>query len=592
MLSGENTVLNRRNKQMPATNQPTQPSYRRLSGRCHPQNLLASIAFTWLAAVGGSAAAGETARGVVFHDQNANGTREASEPGIPNVNVSNGVDVVSTDEVGGYELPVDDDTIVFVIKPRNWQTQLNEMRLPRFFYNHKPAGSPDDDFELAGVEPTGPLPESIDFGLTPSDEPEEFSVVLMGDPQPYSRQEVRYYANDVIAELVDAKAALGISLGDLVGDKLSLFEYVNAVQSKVGVPWYNVHGNHDINFHSPNDKYADETFERIYGPANFAFQWASVHFVILDNVRWNGYATDNKGNLNKDNYTGNLSDNQLQFVGNYVSKIATDELIVVCTHIPLVNPTSEAHGSPQLARLLKLLAKHPHQLSFSAHTHYNRHDFVGGPKELHTEHEHADLEDAHHHFQLHHHHNTATGSGSWYRGPKDEQGLPMTPMRDGVPNGYVIATFSGSSYKLRYKAARMPADFQMSIFVPEPVSAEEASKTEVVANVFNGNEKSSVRMRVRDASDWIPMTRTEGIDPTYRAMYLRDQADKDRPHTAMPGPVATPHLWVTKLPTGIAPGMHVLEVESTDMFDQVDRSVRIIEVVGPRQESSSNIQQD
>lgn len=525
----------------------------------------------------------ELARGMVYHDQNGNGTHESSEPGIPFVRVSNGLDVVSTDSAGKYELSVDDDTIVFVIKPRNWQTVLDEKRLPRFFYNHKPAGSPDDNFEFAGVEPTGPLPKSIDFALTPTNEPEEFSVVVMGDPQPYSRQEVRYYANDVIAELVDAQAAFGISLGDIVGDKLSLFEQVNAVQSKVGVPWYNVHGNHDINFRSPNDQYADETFERVYGPANFAFQWASVHFIVLDNVQWKGFATDEDGKVNKDNYTGAINEGQLQLVANYVAGVSTDELIVVCTHIPLINSTSTVHGTPELLRLLEILAKHPHQMSFSAHTHYNRHNFVGGKDSLnigrrHTEHHHPDHQGHHDHFQLHHHHNTVTGSGSWFRGPKDEQGFPMTPMRDGVPNGYVIATFSGNKYKLRYKAARMPADFQMSIYAPETTAASKVGQTEVVANVFNGNEKSEVRMRVRGVGDWITMTRTEREDPTYRATYERDQANTDRPHTALPKPLPTPHIWVATLPAGLAPGVHVLEVESKDMFGQIDRGVRLIEV--------------
>ena len=34
----------------------------------------------------------------------------------------------------------------------------------------------------------------------------------------------------------------------------------------VGIPWYNVHGNHDMNFLATDDRYADETFERVYGP--------------------------------------------------------------------------------------------------------------------------------------------------------------------------------------------------------------------------------------------------------------------------------------------------------------------------------------
>ena len=383
------------------------------------------------------------------------------------------------------------NTILFVIKPRDWKPPVDDHRLPQFYYIHKPAGSPDDSFKFAGVEPTGPLPNSIDFPLTPIREPEDFSIILMGDPQPYSREEVRLYANDVIAELVDAKVAFGVSLGDIVGDRLTLFDNVNAVQSKVGVPWYNVHGNHDMNFRSPNDQYADETFERVYGPANYAFQWAAVHFIVLDNVHWKGKVDKNQdGEPDGSNYVGALNERQLKFVANYVSEVPTSERIVICTHIPLVGAGDTMHGTQRLPQLLEILAKHPHQMSFSAHTHFNRHDFVGGqeespdakpshsdehghshpsalgPSDLHTDHQHTAQGHRHPHFQLHHHHNTATGSGSWFRGPKDEQGFPMTPMRDGVPNGYILATFSGCDYKLRYKAARMPAEYQMAIHAP------------------------------------------------------------------------------------------------------------------------------
>jgi hypothetical protein len=531
----------------------------------------------------------ETARGVVFHDQNHNGSRESQEPGIANVRVSNGVDIVSTDNHGKYALEVNDDTILFVLKPRNWSVPVDDHRLPQFYYIHKPAGSPDDSYQFAGVEPTGPLPSSIDFPLTPIDEPEEFSIVLMGDPQPYSREEVRFYANDVIAELVDANAAFGISLGDIVGNTLSLFEHVNAVQAKVGIPWYNVHGNHDINFHSPNDQYADETFERVYGPANFAFQCASVHFIVLDNVQWNGSVdANNDGEPDEGNYVGALHDNQIEFVANYVAEVPRTECVVICTHIPLISPDDTKYGTPQLARLLEILANHPHQLSFSAHTHYIRNDFVGGgdghshphdhgPDDLHTDHR-PGVDGHHHHFQIHHHHNTATGSGSWYRGPKDEQGFPMTPMRDGVPNGYVIATFTANRYKLRYKAARMPSEYQMAIHAPDSTAVSEVGDTEILANVFNGNKNSTVKMRVRGVNDWIPMTKTHRKDPAYIAMFERDLADKDRPHRALPDPIATPHMWVANLPDGILPGVHILEVESTDMFGQIDRGIRLLEV--------------
>lgn len=52
-----------------------------------------------------------------------------------------------------------------------------------------------------------------------------------------------------------------MSLGDLVGDDLSLFNpYIQATKA-VGIPWYNLLGNHDLNFDVDTDKLSDETYE-------------------------------------------------------------------------------------------------------------------------------------------------------------------------------------------------------------------------------------------------------------------------------------------------------------------------------------------
>ena len=141
------------------------------------------------------------ARGIVFDDRNANERRDAGEPGLPGIGVSNGRQIVETDAEGRYELTVDNDDIVFVIKPRDWVAPLGRNNLPKFYYIHKPAGSPAN-FKYAGVEPTGPLPDSIDFPLRNRPEPERFKALMFGDPQPRNLQEVEYIAHDTIEQVI------------------------------------------------------------------------------------------------------------------------------------------------------------------------------------------------------------------------------------------------------------------------------------------------------------------------------------------------------------------------------------------------------
>ncbi|MEZ6076058.1 MAG: metallophosphoesterase N-terminal domain-containing protein [Pirellulaceae bacterium] len=143
----------------------------------------------------------KTARGVVFEDLNGNRVRDTGEAGLPDIRVSNGADIVSTDADGKYELSISDDAIVFVIKPSGWSPPLNSQKLPQFYYIHKPKGSPAD-FQFAGVAPTGPLPESIDFPLTRQLEPQKFKALMFGDPQPRDIREVEYIAHDVIEQVI------------------------------------------------------------------------------------------------------------------------------------------------------------------------------------------------------------------------------------------------------------------------------------------------------------------------------------------------------------------------------------------------------
>ena len=95
-------------------------------------------------------------------DRNGNGLHDAGEPGIPNAGVSNGSAVVQTGSDGRYSIPVGDDNVIFVIKPAAYNIPVNGDNVPQFYYIHKPNGSPEG-MEYAGVEPTGPLPSSVDF---------------------------------------------------------------------------------------------------------------------------------------------------------------------------------------------------------------------------------------------------------------------------------------------------------------------------------------------------------------------------------------------------------------------------------------------
>ncbi len=164
----------------------------------------------------------DTATGVVFDDTNGNSERDTGEPGVPDVSVSNGREVVRTDAQGRWSLGVTDETILFITKPVGYMVPVNDVQLPQFYYVHYPNGTPIP-LRYGGIEPTGPLPDSVDFPLVQRTESDQFDALVFADPQTRNVGELEDFRQDVVAELRGSDAALGITVGDLVNDPLDLF---------------------------------------------------------------------------------------------------------------------------------------------------------------------------------------------------------------------------------------------------------------------------------------------------------------------------------------------------------------------------------
>src|SRR5699024_12084747 len=99
--------------------------------------------------------------GQVFVDANQSGTRDGDEDGLAGVMVTNGREVVRTDDEGGYRLPAFDNMTVSITQPSGYQVPVDEHNIPQFHYNHLPEGSPETRY--GGRAPTGPLPSAATF---------------------------------------------------------------------------------------------------------------------------------------------------------------------------------------------------------------------------------------------------------------------------------------------------------------------------------------------------------------------------------------------------------------------------------------------
>jgi hypothetical protein len=524
-----------------------------------------------------------TVSGVVYENRSGALRRQMSDPGIAGVLVSNGRDVVKTDADGRYTLPIDEESVIFVIKPTGYAVPVDEEMLPRFYYIHQPAGSPQDlNLRYRGIDRTGQLPESVDLALTKTEEPQKFDVIVFADPQPESALEVDFIRDDVVNALVGSSAAFGMTIGDIMYDDLSLYPRLNRIIGQIGLLWYNIGGNHDLNYEAPSAKYSRETFKRIYGPPYYAFEYGSALFLMLDNVNYLGFDAGKSGGQGK--YEGRFGQRQVDFIANVLNKFPPGKLVVACMHIPLqtyLDPANPEMNTSDRGDFLKLLAGRPHTVSLSGHTHTTEHHYFG-------------VESGFSGPSPHHHHVMTTVSGSWWSGPYDHRGIAVADSRDGSPNGFHVLSIDGQNYSTRFQPAKEPNSRQMRIvldsefhrdrkelyneyrigaLLSSPLPQERASATSLVVNFFDGGPNTFVEYRIGKREP-IKMDRVIRSDPFVEEEFARNEATKKPWVKALP----SSHIWSARLPGDLQPGTHCVAVRVIDEYGREHRDNLVLEV--------------
>lgn len=532
------------------------------------------------------------ATGRVFLDSNKNGLLDAGERGIAGVRVSNGLDVVTTNDEGRYTLPVDEQSIIFITKPRDYAIPVNAHMLPQFYYIHQPAGSPAG-MRYEGIAPTGPLPEQIDFPLIERQESAQFEAILFADPQPQTQRELDYIRDDVVAELIDTQAAFGITLGDILYDDLSMFPRYNALIAQIGIPWYNVPGNHELNFEADSDEYSLETFKKFFGPPYYAFEYADALFVVLDNIDYQGNGKADPGDVRGNGgYEARISKRQLRWLEKELEFVDKDRLVFVATHAPLGSEVTSS-ATDNRRGLFQLLSGRPNLYSVAGHTHTNNHLYFGE-------------EDGFDGPGTFHHHVLATVSGSWWSGPFDERGIAISDQRDGTPNGYHILEVDSTDLVVRYKGAGKPADQQMRIrfdvthhqleangmrdfragqLLDGRMSQDELAAASIMVNLFDGGPKSQVSYRVNDGV-YRPLERNLRKDPYMLEQFVRHASDKK---SFVQATVST-HLFEADLDADLPPGVHTVTVRAADEFGRIHHGHAILEIIAGFADSEVGVQ--
>jgi hypothetical protein len=431
--------------------------------------------------------------------------------------VSDGRQVVATDRSGYFELLADRESrFVHLSLPSGCQVPT----LPSGAANLFRPIQADAKGEMA-----------VNFALAPLEQGDtDHAFIVMADPQTQNRKETALLHAETVPTLIDVAGKQGgvplhgIGCGDLMFDDLTLYPEYERVASRTGVPFFQVVGNHDMNYDARTDEASTGTWENHFGPSWYSFNRGEIHYVVLDDVFWHG-----------DGYIGYLPARQLDWLAQDLALVPPGSTVVVSLHIPVASTRPERTNSGNgritervtnrqaLYRLLEPFQAH----IMSGHTHENEHIVSGKVHE-----------------QVH-----GTACGAWWSGPI---------CWDGTPSGFSVYRAKGSELRWHYQATGHGVDHQVRVY---RAGADKQAADAIVANVWNWDPAWTV-VWYEGADRRGPMMRRRGLDPLSVELHAGPELPAGR---SWVDPTPTDHLFYAPAPPAGTP----VRVEAIDRFGRI-----------------------
>lgn len=435
--------------------------------------------------------------------------------------VSDGLSVVASDADGRYQLIGDRRRPhLSLTPPSGYAVPVNPNGTARL-YQPLVANARDEATAL--------------FSLTPLDRPDErHGFVVLADPQTQDDYEMARFQTETVPDVQATAKELGelplfgVADGDIMYDNLALYDPYEAAVGRMGLPFFQVVGNHDLDLDATTDENSTATFSRRFGPTYYSFNRGRMHYVVLDDVFYY-----------KGGYLGYLPADQLAWLAADLALVPRGGTVVIFLHIPLLSSLYERHGQTRPAisnsvtnreALLALLEPYQAHL-ISGHTHECEHRTHGRVVE----------------------HTLGAACGAWWTGDI---------CYDGTPNGYGVFEAAGSQLRWRYKATAHAPSRQCTVY---PAGADPLAPEEIVANVWNWDPSWTVTW-YEDGERKGTMARRPGLDP----LAVRTQTGPDAPkRRGWVDPEPTAHMFYATA----SRSAREVRVEVTDPFGRVSSAV-------------------
>ncbi len=447
--------------------------------------------------------AGTTIYGVVTCDGN----------GMPGVLVSDGEDIVKTDENGIYQLKsMKKWMYVFVIIPSGYDVPRQGI-LP--------------EFHAALSYPAG-TPERKDFELVKTDN-DKFTMFVCGDMHLAKRNndlaqfaEVAKTLNEAISKA--SGKAYAMTLGDMTWD---LYWYSNsytfpqyletANASFQNISFFHTMGNHDNDMNSVGDYNKAFRYTRDIAPTFYSFNLGKAHFIVLDNIDYNDVGT---GDALRGEYVLDYTAEQMAWLHKDLSFVDKSTPVFITSHAPVSRPTGAASfndkymsgansaGEANMAEFIASLSDY--NVNFlSGHTHNIFHR-THNPK-----------------FSEH---NEGAICASWWWSGKTTPGMHLS--QDGAPGGFAVWQFDGKNFKYSFRSAGHDEKYQFRAYdmnevkkVVVPSAGGNKAKFNEYVNAMSSYPANTILVNVWDYDDnWTVTISEDGKDLSVTKDYAYDPA--------------------------------------------------------------------
>lgn len=460
-------------------------------------------------------------KGIVYNDINKNGHFDSHDKAIPGVYVSNQNSFVVTGADGKYAISSIPGSFLYVVKPSGYEFARDRFNMPVFWYYIQKE-------EINEVD--------VNFALYKTEEKTCFKALILGDPQMRTTLQLGYFRDEIVNDLMfyENESDFLMVLGDIADDSLSIYPHFKNLMSVLTMNKYMVFGNHDMDVRAIGSRHQAETFSKYFGPDFYSFNHGHVHFVVLNNIEYEGW--DFKNNK-AGNYFGGLAGIQFEWLEKDLALVPDSQLIVLSAHIPF---HENYFDKKQLNKLFGILKNKKKILALSGHLHARERYFMDSTSYWHG----GKFEYI----------NVGATCGSWWTGPKNENGIPEATCMDGSPNGFYVFTFENNGYSFDFHEAGKGVGNEMRISYPASrIKVEDLEKNEIVVNVFAGNSATQVNYSI----DQLPETKMlpfKGKDP----FILRTKELRVNDDNWSPGVGQSSHLWKAVFPGNLAKGVHRL----------------------------------